>query len=88
MNVKLTKTNENEKEKFIVNIQAAFKKSFIDEFGQTDREIISREDIIKSFNSPCAEIYNIIYENKIAGGLVVIINKKSNVNEKFVGDFL
>ena len=81
MNVKLTKINETEKEQFIIGIQAAFKKSFVDEFGPINDEIISREDIIKSFNAPCAEIYNIIYENEIAGGLVVIINKETNRNE-------
>ena len=77
----LVKTKESEKEQFIRGIQAAFKQSFVDEFGQTDEEIIPREDVIKSFNAPGAVIYNIIHENKIVGGIVVVINEETNINE-------
>ena len=77
----LVKTKESEKEQFIHNIQAAFKKSFVDEFGQTEEEIIPREDVIKSFNAPGAVTYNIVQENQIAGGVVVVIDKKTNRNE-------
>lgn len=77
----LVQTKESEKEQFIHNIQAAFKKSFVNEFGQTDEEIIPREVVIKSFNAPGAVTYNIIQENKIVGGIVVVINEETNRNE-------
>ena len=79
--VLLVQTKELEKEQFIINLQAAFKKSFVDEFGPTADEIIPREDIIKSFNAPGAVTYNIIQENLIVGGIVVNINKETNRNE-------
>lgn len=79
--ISLVKTTESEKEQFIINIQAAFKKSFVDEFGQTDGEIIPREDVIKSFNAVGAITYNIVHENEIVGGVVVVINDETNHNE-------
>ena len=80
-NVLLEKIKESEKEQFIINIQAAFKKPFVDEFGPTEEEIIPRADVIKSFNADGAVIYNIINENKIVGGVVVVINNETNRNE-------
>lgn len=81
INVSLEKIKESEKEQFITNIQAAFKKSFVDEFGDTEGEIIPREDVIQSFNADGAVIYNIIHEDKIAGGIVVFIDSETNRNE-------
>ena len=81
MNISLVNTKESEKESFITNIQAAFKKAFVDEFGETEGEIIPREDVIKSFNAAGAVIYNIIHEGEIVGGIVVNINEKTNRNE-------
>lgn len=81
MNISLVKTKESEKESFIINIQAAFKKAFVDEFGDTEGEIIPREDVIKSFNAADAVIYNIVHESEIVGGIVVNINEKTNRNE-------
>ena len=81
MNVSLVEAKESEKEQFITNIQAAFKKAFVDEFGETEGEIIPREDVIKSFNAEGAVTYNIIHENKIVGGVVVVINNDTNHNE-------
>ena len=52
MNILLVKTKESEKEQFIINIQAAFKKAFVDEFGETKGEIIPREDVIKMLRVP------------------------------------
>ena len=80
LDISLVKTKESEKEKFITNIQAAFKKACVDEFGDTECEIIPREDVIKSFNAAGAVTYNIVHEGEIVGGIVVDINEKTNHN--------
>ena len=81
LDISLEKTKESEKEQFITNIQSAFKKAFVDEFGDTEGEIIPREDVIKSLNAEGAVTYNIVYEGEIVGGIVVDINEKTNHNE-------
>ena len=80
LDISLEKTKESEKEQFITNIQSAFKKAFVDEFGDTEGEIIPREDVIKSLNAEGAVTYNIVHEDEIVGGIVVDINEKTNHN--------
>ncbi len=81
LDVKLVKIKESEKEQFIVNIQVAFKKAVIEQFGDNGEEIIPRSDVIESFNAPGAVTYNIVNENKIVGGMIVVINAETNHNE-------
>ncbi|MBR5914766.1 MAG: GNAT family N-acetyltransferase [Selenomonadaceae bacterium] len=78
--ISLVPIKNSEKENFIVNIQKSFKKAFVEEFGDCDEEIISREEIINSFNSPYAVTYNIFCENKIVGGIILEIHE-NNLNE-------
>ena len=79
--IKLKPIQESEKENFIKNIQTAFKKSAIDEFGDSDEEIISRKEVIESFEMNGAETFNILLDEKIVGGIVVKIDRESNRNE-------
>lgn len=81
MTVELVKLQENEKERFIKEIQAAFKKGYVDEYGETDEEIIPREDVVNSFNEEGAESYNIVYNGEIVGGTVLKICPETNINE-------
>ena len=78
--IKLVPTRDDERENFIVNIQAAFKKAVVEEFGDDGKEVIPREDVEKSFAATGAEIYNIVSDGKIVGGAVVVI-RPDNHNE-------
>ncbi|MBR1729613.1 MAG: GNAT family N-acetyltransferase [Selenomonadaceae bacterium] len=79
--IKLVETKDDEKEQFIKNIQIAFKKAVVEEFGDNGEEIIPREDVINSFNESGAVTYNIVADDKIVGGVVVKIDPKTNHNE-------
>ena len=69
-----------DRENFIVNIQAAFKKAVVEEYGDDGKEVIPREDVEKSFAEDGAEILDIISDGKIVGGVVVVI-RPNNHNE-------
>jgi len=81
MKVELATLQENEKERFITEIQAAFKSGYVAEYGETDEEIIPREDVINSFAEEGAESYNILCDGEFAGGTVVKINSDTKINE-------
>ena len=81
MEIKLVPLAENEKERFIKEIQIAFKKTAVEEFGDNGEEIIPREDVINAFNEKGAESYNIICDGEFAGGAVVKICPDTNKNE-------
>ena len=51
MNIKLIPLQEHEKETFIRNIQIAFKKAVVEQFGPFDEEIIPRDHVIRSFEA-------------------------------------
>lgn len=80
MNVELIPTRDDERENFIVNIQAAFKKAVVEEYGDNGKEVIPREDVEKSFAEDGAEILNIVSGGQIVGGAVVVI-RPDNHNE-------
>lgn len=78
--VTLMPLEEHEKEKFITDMQKAFKKAFIEEFGDSGEEVITKEEIEESFHAEGAESYNIIYEERIVGGVVIEIHPDTNRN--------
>ena len=80
MEIELVPLQESEKERFIKEIQAAFKKAVVEEFGDNGEEIIPREDVVNSFNAKGAESYNIIHNGEIVGGAVLQI-RPDNRNE-------
>lgn len=69
-----------DRENFIVNIQAAFQKAVVEEYGDDGKEVIPREDVEKSFAEEGAEILDIVSDGKIVGGVVVVI-RPNNHNE-------
>ena len=50
MNIKLIPLQEHEKENFIRNIQIAFKKAVVEQFGPFDEEIIPRDHVIRWYS--------------------------------------
>ena len=69
-----------DRENFIVNIQAAFKKAVVETYGDDGKEVIPREDVEKSFAAAGAEILDIVSDGEIVGGAVVVI-RPNNRNE-------
>ena len=80
MKIELVPLTEAGKENFITEIQRAFKVAAVEEFGDTDDEVIPREDVIDSFNETGAESYNILCDGEFVGGAVLKINA-DNRNE-------
>ena len=80
MNIKLVPLQEHEKETFIRNIQVAFKKAVVEQFGSFDGEIIPRDHVIRSFEAEGAESYNITLDGAVVGGTVLTIHPKTNRN--------
>ena len=78
--IELVPTRDDERENFIKNIQAAFKKAVVETYGDDGKEIIPREDVINSFNETGAQIFNIVSDEEIVGGAVVVI-RPNNRNE-------
>ena len=83
-NVTLTLLTPDDREQFILDNQRAFKYGATEEFGQRDAhfeeegEIISRETIEKSIDEGTA--YRIRDDGKTVGGLVVVIDEKTQRN--------
>ena len=65
MNIELIPLQEHEKETFIRNIQIAFKKAVVEQFGPFDEEIIPRDHVIRSFEAEGAESYNIVLDGEV-----------------------
>lgn len=80
MTVELIPTRDDERENFIRDIQAAFKKAAVEEYGDDGREVIPREDVQESFDAEGAQILNIVRAGQIVGGAVVVI-RPNNHNE-------
>ena len=57
MNVRLIPLQEQGKETFIRNIQIAFKKAVVEQFGPFDGEIIPRDHVARAFDAVGAESY-------------------------------
>lgn len=78
--IELKTLEPEEYDEFIKMNQDAFRVAAVEEFGPQEEEIISREDIMQSLNSPDARAYNIVYDGKVAGGVVVQIDDKTQHN--------
>ena len=79
-NIELVPIKEDDKEWFIRDLQKAFAFAVVEEFGNQEDEIIPREDITEAMDTKGAETYHIISNGKIVGGVVVVINAKTQRN--------
>ena len=83
-NVTLTPLCDDDRDRFILDNQRAFKYGAVEEFGlrdehfEEDGEIISRETIEQSIDG--GEAYRIRLDGKIVGGLVVKIDPETQYN--------
>lgn len=85
--VKLVPLEQSDREQFILDNQWAFKYGAMLEFGERDNhigddgEIISRKTIEKCIDAKDSETYRIVLDGKNVGGVILTINKETNINE-------
>lgn len=84
--VTLVSLTAEDREQFILDNQWAFKYGALMEFGERDNhiddgEIISRRTIEHCIDSPNSETYRIVADGKSVGGVILKIDKETNVNE-------
>ena len=85
--VTLVPLTEDDREQFILDNQWSFKYGALQEFGERDNhidddgEIISRKTIERCIDAPDSETYRIVLDGRNVGGVILKINKETNVNE-------
>ncbi len=85
--VELVALTADDREQFILDNQWAFKHGALQEFGMRDNhvdddgEIISRKTIEECIDHPKSESYRIVVDGKKVGGVILKIDKKTNINE-------
>lgn len=85
--VTLVPLTEDDREQFILDNQWAFKHGALMEFGERDNhidsdgEIISRKTIERSIDDPKNETYRIVVNGRKVGGVILKIDKETNINE-------
>ena len=84
-NVYLKRLEFDDREQFILDNQEAFKFGAMEEFGlkdshmEEDGEIISRKTIESTIDNPNSDTYRIMCGDKIVGGVIVLIDKKTRI---------
>ena len=85
--VTLVPLTADDREQFILDNQWSFKHGALMEFGKRDNhidddgEIISRKTIERSIDDPQNETYRIVADGKKVGGVILKIDKETNINE-------
>ena len=85
--VALVPLTADDREQFILDNQWSFKHGALMEFGERDNhidddgEIISRKTIERSIDDPQNETYRIVVDGKKVGGVILKIDKETNINE-------
>lgn len=86
-NLSLVPLEADDREQFILENQWAFKHGALIEFGKRDDhidddgEIISRKTIERCIDTSQNETYRIVVDGKKVGGVILKINKETNINE-------
>ena len=85
--IKLVPLEPVDREQFILDNQQAFKYGAQEEFGMRDdrveegEEVISRKTIERCIDGEQAETYRIVYDGKVAGGLILQIDQQNEKGE-------
>ncbi|HFI0235625.1 TPA: GNAT family N-acetyltransferase [Streptococcus suis] len=70
--LKLVQLDKADWDGFILRNQAAFREALEGEIA-ADEEVISRSDILQSLEAPTAQAFQVYWEGKLAGGIIVQI---------------
>ncbi len=82
MNIQLKRTKKEDFEIFKKDVKDIFSLAVIEEFGSCENGgPISEEDLEESLYAPQSVVYDILWDEKKAGGIVLNIDEKSGRNE-------
>jgi len=80
-NLSLKITKKDELQLFKNKLQEAFAMAAIEKYGDEFKGFIPPDEAIqKSFDQPGSVVYNILYNEMLIGGVIVIINEKTQHN--------
>ncbi len=80
MTVFLEKVNNNDLVQYKKEMQEAFQKGYEEVYGKTEGVILSEKEIDSSLNKEGAVAYKAVVDNKMVGGALVVIDKKTQYN--------
>ena len=80
MDIELLTVKQSDRTQFIQDLQNSFKVAVIEEYGEQESDVISKTDIEQSLHAKGAEAYHIVLDNKVEGGVVVVINETTQRN--------
>ena len=72
--------SDEDKNTFISEIQEAFQKAYIEEFGEYEKIILLTKDIEESFDTEGSEAYIAEIDGERVGGTIIVIDDKTGFN--------
>ena len=78
--IKLQPLLFEQRDDFIRRNQQAFMKAAVETFGPQEKEVISREDILRSLDDPKEEIFRILLNGQVVGGVSLCIDRETQYN--------
>lgn len=69
-----------DKNTFISEIQEAFQKAYVKEFGEFEKTILPTKDIEESFETKGSEAYIAEVDGERVGGTIIVIDDKTGYN--------
>ena len=80
MNFELIVLCEEHKHQFKIDMQISFQQGAVDEFGETEGEILPESHIDYSLSAEGSVAYEALIDGKSVGGAVVVIDSKTQHN--------
>ncbi|MGN0627104.1 MAG: GNAT family N-acetyltransferase [Oscillospiraceae bacterium] len=72
--------SDEDKNIFISEIQEAFQKAYVEEFGEFEKTILPADDIEESFKTKGSEAYIAEIDGERVGGAIIEINSETGYN--------
>lgn len=70
----------DDKNTFISEIQEAFQKAYVEEFGEFEKTVLPTKDIEESFETKGSEAYIAEIDGVRVGGTIIVIDDKTGYN--------
>lgn len=78
--ISLIPLKQHERERFILDLQAAFQAAVDEQFGAQAGEAIPRADVERSLDAKGAETFHIALDGRPIGGAVVVVDEAAHCN--------
>ena len=72
--------SDEDKNTFISEIQEAFQKAYVEEFGEFEKTILPLKDIEESFEAKGSEAYFAEIDGERVGGTIIVIDDNTGYN--------